>query len=229
MLDGEDTEQIKIPDLQDDTAPAFYNDELSDDGHNYTPEHDADAELGSDGQGPKASQSTSTFANSYSHPPSTLMQLSHKHATSTLRPPSKQGHLEAFKLETDACESRMVELASKQQDYKMALLAAKKQKMEITGTWEYKKERIAAKECQLAAKEHMQEKDHQHECEKEVNTLAKIWLEIELAQAQAGNFNGGGNFHSGRFGGPGNAVAGVDMQYGLPDVNFGGLNRVFLS
>ena len=46
---------------------------------------------------------------------------------------------------------------------------------------------------------------------------------------QAGNFNGGGNFHGGRFGGPGDAVAGVDVQYGLPDVNFGGLNRVFLS
>jgi len=113
VLDGEDTEQIEIPDLQDDTAPAFYNDELSNGGHNYTPEHDADAELGSDGQGPKASRSTSTFANSYSHPPSTSMQSSHKHATSTSRPPAKQGCLEAFKLETDARESRMVELASK--------------------------------------------------------------------------------------------------------------------
>ncbi len=123
----------------------------------------------------------------------------------------------------------MVELASKQQDYKMASLVAKKQKMEITGTWEYEKECIAAKERQLAAKERMQEKDHQRERKKEVNTLAKIRLEIELAQVQAGNFNSGGNFHSGRFGGLGNAVAGVDVQYGLPDVNFGGLNGVFLS
>ena len=101
--------------------------------------------------------------------------------------------------------------------------------MEITGTWEYEKECIAAEERQLAAKECMQEKDHQHEREKEVNTLAKIRLEIKLAQAQAGNFNSGGNFHSGRFGGPGDAVASVDVQYGLPDVNFGGLNGVFLS
>ena len=73
---------------------------------------------------------------------------------------------------------------------------------------------------------------HQHKHEKEVNTLAKIWLEIELARAQAGNnvnFNGGGNFHGGRLGGLGDAGAGVDMQYGLPDVNFRGLNGGYLT
>ena len=128
----------------------------------------------------------------------------------------------------------MVELASKRQDYKMALLAVKKQKMEIVGTWEHEKERIAAEERQMAAKECMQEKDHQRECEKEANTLAKIQLEIELARAQAQasnntNFNSGGNFHDGRFGGSGDAIAGVDMQYGLPDVNFGGLNGDYLT
>ena len=103
----------------------------------------------------------------------------------------------------------------------MALLAAKKQKMEIVGTWEHEKERIA-------------EKDHQHEREKEANTLAKIQLKIKLvwAQAQASNntnFNSSGNLHDGRFGGSGDAVAGVDMQYGLPDVNFGGLNGDYLT
>jgi len=126
----------------------------------------------------------------------------------------------------------MVELASKRQDYKMASLAVKKQKMEITGTWEHEKERIAAEERQTAAKERMQEKDHQRECEKEVNLLAKLRLEIELTRAQAGtnaNFNGGGNFHGGRFGGLGDAGAGADAPYGLPDVNFRGLNRGYLT
>jgi len=66
VSDGEGTEHIDVPDLQDDTAPAFYNDEQSDGRHNYTLEHDADAELGSDGQGTKASLSTSTIANSHS-------------------------------------------------------------------------------------------------------------------------------------------------------------------
>jgi len=84
----------------------------------------------------------------------------------------------------------------------------------------------------MAAKERIQEKDHQCECQKEVNTLAKIWLKIELAWAQAGNnanINGGGNFHGDRFGGLGDAGAGADMQYGLPDVNFGGLNGGYLT
>jgi len=137
---------------------AFHNDEQSDGGHNHTSEHDPDAELGSDGQGTKASLSKSTFANSHSWAPSISMQSSHKCTASTS---SKWGHLEAFKVKTeDAHESWMVELGSKWQDYKMALLAVKKQKMEIAGTWEHKKEHIAAEEHQMATKEGMQEKDH---------------------------------------------------------------------
>jgi len=58
----------------------------------------------------------------------------------------KQSCLEAFKVETDTHESWMVELASKQQDYKMASLVVKKQKMEIAGTWKHEKEHIAAEE-----------------------------------------------------------------------------------
>lgn len=147
VLDGEGTKHVETPDLQDDTVPAFYNDEQSD---GRQPEHDADTGLGSDGpsQGTKASLSTSTFANPHSQAPSILMQSSHKCTASTL----KQGHLKAFKAEADAHESRMVELASKWQDYKMALLAVKKQKMEIVGTWEHEKECIAAEEHQMAAK-----------------------------------------------------------------------------
>jgi len=133
----------------------FHNDEQSDSGHNHT--LDADAELGSDGQGTKASLSTSTFANSHSQAPSISTQSSHKHTASTS---SKRGCLEAFKVETDARESWMVELASKQQDYKVASLAVKKQKMEIAGIWEHEKEHIAAEERQMATKERMQEKDH---------------------------------------------------------------------
>ncbi|KAH9960585.1 hypothetical protein BGW80DRAFT_1464195 [Lactifluus volemus] len=198
--------------LSNKIAPLFYNDEQSDGGHNYTP---ADTELGLDGQGATPSRSMPTFVNSHSQAPSILMQSSHKCATSTSRPPQstlKQGHLKAFKVETDACELHMVELASKQQDYKMMSLTVKKKKKEI------------------AAKEHMQEKDHQCKCEKEANMLAKLQLEIKLAQAKAGNnanFNGGGNTHGSRFGSLGGAVAGVDMQYGLPDVDFGGLNGCY--
>ena len=111
MLDGKGTEHVETLDLQDDTAPAFYNDEWSDGRHNYTLERDADAGLGSDGpsQGTKASLSTSTFANPHSQAPSISTQSSHKCTASTL----KQGCLEAFKAETDARESQMVELASK--------------------------------------------------------------------------------------------------------------------
>ena len=91
------------------------------------------------------------------------MQSSHKCTASTSRPPQftlKQGDLEAFKVETDARELWMVELVSKQQDYKIASLVVKKQKMEIAGTWEHEKEHIAAEEHQMATKERMQEKDH---------------------------------------------------------------------
>src|SRR5882762_11986465 len=62
----------------------FHNDEQSDSGHNHT--SDADAELGSDGQGTKASLSTSTFANSHSRAPSISTQSCHKH---TLHPPPR--------------------------------------------------------------------------------------------------------------------------------------------
>jgi hypothetical protein len=114
----------------------------------------------------------------------------------------------------------------------MASLAVKKQRMEIAGTWKHEKEHIAAEEHQMAVKEHIQEKDHQCEHEKEVNTLAKLQLKIKLAQAQASNntnFNNSENFHGGRFGGLSDAVADVDMQYGLPGVNFGRLNEGYLS
>ncbi len=75
VLDGEDTEQIEIPDLQDDTAPAFYNDELSNGGHNYTPEHDADAELGSDGQGVGLGHIRPQLQHPPRHPRSTMRGL----------------------------------------------------------------------------------------------------------------------------------------------------------
>ena len=106
VLDGEGTEHIEIPDLEDDTVSAFHNDEQSDGGHNHTLKHDADAELRLDGQGTKASLSTSTFSNSHSQAPSISMQSSHKCTASTSRPPqstSKQGHLEAFKVKADTC------------------------------------------------------------------------------------------------------------------------------
>ena len=102
VFDGEGTEHIETPDLEDDTVPAFHNNEQSDGGHNHIPEHDADASL-------------STFANSHSRAPSISTQSSHKCTASTSRPPQsmKRGCLEAFKVETDTRESRMVELASK--------------------------------------------------------------------------------------------------------------------
>jgi hypothetical protein len=156
VLDGLGAECIKTPDLYlwDNTAPLFYNDKQSNGGHDYTP---VDTKLGLDGQGATPSLSTPTFVNSHSWAPSISTQSSHKCTASTSRPPQsilKQGYLKAFKVETDTCELHMVELASKQQDYKMASLAVKKKK-EITGTWEHEKEHITAEECQLAAKERM--------------------------------------------------------------------------
>jgi len=79
-------------------------------------------------QGTKASLSTSTFANSPFSAPSISTQSSHKHTASTS---SKRGCLEAFKVETDARESWMVELASKQQDYKVASLAVKSRRWKL--------------------------------------------------------------------------------------------------
>ena len=35
VFDGEGTEHIETPDLEDDTVPAFHNDEQSDGGHNH--------------------------------------------------------------------------------------------------------------------------------------------------------------------------------------------------
>ena len=83
VLDDECTERLETPDLEDNTVSAFHSDEKSDGRHNHTSEHDADAELGSDGQGTKASLSTSTFANSHSWAPSISTQSSHKRTAST--------------------------------------------------------------------------------------------------------------------------------------------------
>jgi len=110
----------------------FHNDEQSDSGHNHT--LDADAELGG-WSGTKASLSTSTFANSIlGHPP-----FRRNHLINTLHPPPRNELPGGFQVETDARESWMVELASKQQDYKVASLAVKKQKMEIAGIWSMRK------------------------------------------------------------------------------------------
>lgn len=144
-----------------DTAEAPGNDNRSEAGN--TQGNPIDFKI-SDSENTKVPASTRSFSQSHSRAPSVSTQSSHKRATSTAKAPistSKRSRLDTFKVETEERESKMVDLASKRQDYKLASLAVKKQKMELTGAWEHEKERIAAEECQMALTERMQEKDHQ--------------------------------------------------------------------